>query len=62
MQQHYVKTFFTETCEGMLSLNNDKIRPEVACATPLGGKDYTLCNIDKRITFALLDAQTTLER
>ena len=32
------KTFFTETCEGMLSLNNDKIRPEVTCATPLGGK------------------------
>ena len=24
--------FFTETCEGMLSLNNDEIRPEVACA------------------------------
>ena len=46
----------------MLSLNNDEIRPEVACATPLGGKDYTFCNIDKRITVALLDAQTTLER
>ena len=35
--------FFMETCEGMLSLNNDEIRPEVACATPLGGKDYTCC-------------------
>ena len=48
----------------MLSLNNDVIRPEVACATPLGGKDYTCCiasNMDKRrwrITVALLDACT----
>ena len=28
-----------ETCEGMLSLNNDEIGPEVTCAMPLGGKD-----------------------
>ena len=39
---------FTETCEGMLSLNNDEIRPEVAYATPLGGKDYTCCIASKR--------------
>ena len=31
----------------MLSLNNDEIRPEVACATPLGGKDYTCCIASK---------------
>ena len=31
----------------MLSLNNDKIRPEVACATPLGGKAYTCCIASK---------------
>ena len=45
LQESYslYKTLFTEKCEGMLSLHNDKIRPEVACATPLGGKDYTCC-------------------
>ena len=32
-----------ETCEGMLSLNNGEIRPEVACATPLSGKADTRC-------------------
>ena len=31
----------------MLSLNNDEIRPEVACASPLGGKDYTCCIANK---------------
>ena len=35
--------YFAETCEGMLLLNNDEIRPEVACATPLGGKADTRC-------------------
>ena len=34
-----VTAFCTEMCEGMLSVNNDEIRPEVACATPLGGNE-----------------------
>ena len=36
-----------ETCEGMLSLNSNDIRPEVACATPLGGKADARCIASK---------------
>ena len=41
------KTVFAETCEGMLSLNNDELRPEVACATAVSGKVDTSCIASK---------------